>query len=95
MLLPGLDSDRFSSQNWIASASGSPYEFKIANTLAGAFRVDNTSIKGLRLSLSCYAGNSFKNTLAPAGDLSCDLLETKKPPVGRNRERNEKRNSIL
>ena len=65
LILPGLDSDRFSSQNWIASASGSPYEFKIGNTLAGAFRVDNTSIKGLRLSLSGYAGNSFKNTLAP------------------------------
>lgn len=65
LLLPGLDSDRFGSQNWVASASGSPYEFKIANTLAGAFRVDNTSFEGLRLSLSGYAGNSFKNTLAP------------------------------
>ncbi|MBQ7811107.1 MAG: hypothetical protein IJ394_00960 [Bacteroidales bacterium] len=65
LLLPGLDSDRFGSQNWIAGASGSPYEFKIANTLAGAFRIDNTSVKGLRMSLSGYAGNSFKNTLAP------------------------------
>lgn len=65
MILPGLDSDRFGSRNWIAGSSGSPYEFKIANTLAGAFRVDNTSVKGLRLSLSGYAGNSFKNTLAP------------------------------
>lgn len=64
MLLPGLDSDRFNSQNWIGGASGSPYEFKIANTYAGAFRVDNFSVKGLRLSLSGYAGNSFKNTLS-------------------------------
>ena len=65
MILPGLDSDRFGRTGWISTGSGSPYEFKIANTLAGAFRIDNTSIKGLRLSVSGYAGNSFKNTLSP------------------------------
>lgn len=64
MMLPGLDSDRFGRQNWIAGGAGSPYEFKIANSYAGAFRVDNFSIKGLRLSLSGYIGNSFKNTLS-------------------------------
>lgn len=65
LLLPGLDSDRFGSQNWIAGGSGSPYEFKIANTIAGAFRVDNHSVRNLRLSLSGYAGNSFRNSLSP------------------------------
>lgn len=64
MLLPGLDSDRFGSQNWIKDGAGSPYEFKIANAYAGAFRVDNYSVKGLRLSLSGYVGNSFRNTLS-------------------------------
>lgn len=64
MLLPGLDSDRFGTQNWIKDGAGSPYEFKIANSLAGAFRVDNYSIPGLRLSVSGYVGNSFSNTLA-------------------------------
>ncbi len=64
MFLPGLDSDRFGRQGWIAGGAGSPYEFKIANSYAGAFRIDNTSIKGLRLSLSGYVGNSFKNTLS-------------------------------
>ena len=64
MFLPGLDSDRFGRQTWIAGGAGSPYEFKIANSYAGAFRVDNTSIKGLRLSFSGYVGNSFKNTLS-------------------------------
>lgn len=63
-LLPGLDSDRFGRQNWVAGGAGSPYEFKIANALAGAFRVDNFSVKGLRLSLSGYVGNSFSNTLS-------------------------------
>lgn len=63
-LLPGLDSDRFNRQNWVGNGAGSPYEFKIANTFATAFRLDNTSVKGLRLSLSGYVGNSFKNTLS-------------------------------
>lgn len=64
MLLPGLDSDRFDRMNWIKNGAGSPYEFKIGNAMAGAFRVDNYSIKGLRLSVSGYIGNSFSNTLA-------------------------------
>ena len=63
MLLPGLDSDRFGTENWIKDGAGSPYEFKIANSIAGAFRVDNFSIPGLRLSLSGYVGNSFSNHL--------------------------------
>ena len=63
MLLPGLDSERFGNRGWIHDGSASPYEFKIGNQLAGAFRVDNYSVKGLRLSLSGYVGNSFRNTL--------------------------------
>lgn len=65
MFLPGLDSERFGSQGWIHDGSASPFEFKIANVYAGAFRVDNYSVKGLRLSLSGYIGNSFRNTLEP------------------------------
>ncbi len=64
MLLPGLDSDRFGRQNWIKGGAGSPYEFKIANSYAGAFRVDNYSVPGLRMALSGYIGNSFSNTLS-------------------------------
>ena len=64
LLLPGLDSDRFDRMNWIKNGAGSPYEFKIGNAMAGAFRVDNYSVKGLRMSVSGYIGNSFNNTLA-------------------------------
>lgn len=64
MFLPGLDSDRFGNDSWIGGGGGSPYEFKIANSYAGAFRIDNFSVPGLRLSLSGYAGNSFSNTLS-------------------------------
>lgn len=62
--LPGLDSDRFGRQGWVHDGAGSPYEFKIANSYAGAFRVDNYSVPGLTLSLSGYVGNTFKNTLS-------------------------------
>lgn len=65
MLLPGLDSERFGNQSWIHDGSASPFEFKIANSYAVAARVDNYSVKGLRLGLSGYVGNSFRNTLYP------------------------------
>ncbi len=64
MFLPGLDSDRFNKKNWIKPGAGSPYEFKLANVFAGAARVDYTGVRGLRLSLSGYLGNSFRNTLS-------------------------------
>jgi hypothetical protein len=63
MFLPGLDSERFGSQGWIHYGSASPYEFKIANAYAGAARLDFTPVRGVRLSVSGYVGNSFSNTL--------------------------------
>lgn len=65
MFLPGLDSERFGNQSWIHDGSASPFEFKIANRYAGAFRVDNYSVPGLRLGISGYIGDSFRNTLYP------------------------------
>lgn len=63
LFVSGLDSERFNSQNWVQGGSASPYEFKIANTYAGAARVDFMPTQGVRLSLSGYRGNSFRNTL--------------------------------
>lgn len=65
MFMPGLDSDRFGNAGWIHDGSASPFEFKIANNYAFAARVDNRSVAGLRLSVSGYVGNSFRNTLYP------------------------------
>ena len=65
MFMPGLDSERFGNQSWIHAGSASPFEFKIANVYAGAVRVDNYSVPGLRMSVSGYVGNSFRNTLYP------------------------------
>ena len=61
--LAGLDADRFNNKNWIHGGAGSPYEFKISTAYAGAMRIDNYSVPGLRMSLSGYIGNSANNTL--------------------------------
>ena len=66
MVLPALDADLFRNDRWVGSASASPYEFRIANNLAGAARIDNYSIAGLRLGISGYYGQSFKNSLVPS-----------------------------
>ncbi len=63
--LAGLDADRFGAKDWIKGGAGSPYEFKIATAYAGAFRIDNYSIPGLRLGLSGYIGNSASNSMKP------------------------------
>lgn len=76
MLVPGLDSDRFGRDNWVKGGTGSPYEFKIANALAGAFRVDNYSVPGLRMGLSGYVGNTFSNTLAQPNENWDDVKGT-------------------
>ncbi len=62
--IAGLDADRFGSQNWIQGGSGTPYEFKLATSYAGVFRLDNYSFKNLRMAVSGYYGNSAKNTLS-------------------------------
>lgn len=64
-VVPGLDSELFNRKNWIQGGSASPYEFKVANKLAGVARIDNYSIPGLRLGVSGYIGQSFKNSMQP------------------------------
>ena len=62
-LLPGLDADRMNNHGWIHNAAGSPYEYKIATAYAGALRIDNYSVRGLRIGVSGYIGNSASNSL--------------------------------
>lgn len=69
--LPGLESARFGSKNWIHYGSASAYEFKLANCYAGLARFDFYPLNpkyqsdALRLSLSAYTGTSFRNNLQP------------------------------
>lgn len=63
MFVAGLDAERFSHSGWVSGGLTSPYEFSIANQYAGAFRIDNSSIKGLRIGLSGFYGHSAHNSL--------------------------------
>ncbi len=78
-LLAGLDAFQFGRDNWIQGGAASPFEFKVANTYAGAARIDNYSVKGLRLGLSGYYGHSMHNT-AP-NDLHTKLYDSAKGAV--------------
>ena len=62
-LIPGLNAFLFNDQGWVHNGSASPYEFRPANRLATAVRVDWSGVKGLRLGVSGYAGNSFNNDI--------------------------------
>lgn len=67
-MLSGLDSERFKRGYFVHYGATSPYEFKIANSYAVAARIDNYSIKGLRIGVSGYYGHTFRNTLAKIGN---------------------------
>ena len=62
-LLPALNSNLFNDAGWVHNGSASPYEFRPANSLAAAARIDWTGIEGLRLSVSGYIGNTFNNDI--------------------------------
>lgn len=61
-LLAGLNADGFTNVNWIKNGNKSPLEFDVANKYGVALRVDNYSVKGLRLGLSGYYGHSIGNS---------------------------------
>lgn len=63
MVMPGLNSTLFTKDQWIKNGSASAFEFRPANTYAGAIRIDNYSVRGLRIGVSAYYGHSFNNTL--------------------------------
>lgn len=65
--LSGLNSESFTDEGFVHYGATSPYEFKVANNYAGALRIDNTSIKGLRIGISGYYGYTFRNTLRTPG----------------------------
>lgn len=63
VVVPGLNSNMFNNANWVKNGAASPYEFKVANKLAGALRIDNYSVKNLHIGVSGYIGNSFNNDI--------------------------------
>lgn len=65
--LSGLNSESFTGEKFVHQGATSPYEFKVANNYAFAARVDNYSVKGLRLGVSGYYGYTFRNSIKDPG----------------------------
>lgn len=63
MFLPGLNSLMFSKDQWVKNGAASAFEFTPSNKYATALRLDFYPLKGLRIGLSGYYGESFNNTL--------------------------------
>ena len=62
LVVAGLDAFMYDRDNFIKHGAGSPYEYKVANNLGFAARVDNFSVKDLRLSLSGFYGQAMHNS---------------------------------
>jgi len=62
LVIAGLDAYMFNTENFVKNGAGSPYEFKVANQLGFAARIDNYSLKKLRLSLSGFYGRTMDNS---------------------------------
>jgi opacity protein-like surface antigen len=62
-LLAGLNAFKFSRANWIQGGAQSPFEFDVANKYAVSARIDNYSVKGLRVGVSGYYGQSMHNSV--------------------------------
>ena len=62
LVIAGLDAFMFDRDHFVKNGAGSPYEFKVANKLGFAARIDNFSVENLRVSLSGYYGQSMHNS---------------------------------
>lgn len=60
--LAGLNADNFQTSTWVNSGSNAPVEFEVATKYGVSLRIDNYSIKGLRLGLSGYYGHTQGNS---------------------------------
>jgi len=58
----GLDAYMFDRVNWIGKGTQDPYEFEVANKYGLSARIDNNSVKGLRLGVSGYFGQAMHNS---------------------------------
>ena len=63
VVVPSLNSNMFNNANWVKNGSASGYEFRVANRLAGALRIDNYSIPHFHWGVSGYIGNTFNNDI--------------------------------
>ena len=65
MLVNGLDANGFTSAYWVREGKQGIFEEVKMTDPAGVFRIENTSLRHLRISASGYLGNSTGNTAKP------------------------------
>lgn len=65
LLVNGLDANGFTSAYWVRQGKQGIFEDIKMTDPAGAFRIENTSLRNLRISTSGYLGNSTGNTAKP------------------------------
>ena len=61
LVTAGLDGFMFDRDHFIHYGAKSPYEYRVANQLGFAARVDNFSVEGLRVGLSAFYGRAMHN----------------------------------
>ncbi len=71
--LSALNSESFTAEKFVHQGATSPYEYKVANCYAGAFRIDNYTLKGLRIGVSGYYGHTFRNSIKTPGSSYDDV----------------------
>ena len=57
-----MNADGFTNTNWIKNGAKSPLEYDVANKYGVALRLDNYTVRGLRIGLSGYYGHSIGNS---------------------------------
>jgi hypothetical protein len=62
LVTAGLDGFMFDRDHFIHYGAKSPYEYRVANQLGYAARIDNYSIDGLRVGLSAFYGKAMHNS---------------------------------
>lgn len=62
LVTAGLDGFMFDRDHFVHYGAKSPYEYRVANQLGYAARIDNFSVKGLRIGLSAFYGRAMHNS---------------------------------
>ncbi len=62
LVTAGVDGFMFDRDHFIHYGAKSPYEYRVANRLGYAARVDNYSVKGLRIGISAFYGHAMHNS---------------------------------
>ena len=62
LVTAGLDGFMFDRDHFVHYGAKSPYEYRVANRLGYAARVDNYSVRGLRIGLSAFYGQAMHNS---------------------------------